>query len=168
MILASLKDDFQKTCRTFAVSFNTWIPFLGERQIWDLAAQLTNYPPAESCALLLGIYLIAHKSRKVDTMECIRSIYPVLKTLHSRLMSSSSPTIEIIQAGLLIAVYEHGQQLGQESYMTIGACSRMGYSIGLQKTLQINPPCDPTAKAIFETQNQTWWCVIMMERYVAH
>lgn len=59
-------------------------------------------------------------------------LYRVCKYHYSLFSSLKEPCVELIQSGLLIALYEHAHCLGSsQAYLTIGTCARMAGAIGL-------------------------------------
>ncbi|KAK6826473.1 hypothetical protein RU639_005439 [Aspergillus parasiticus] len=58
-------------------------------------------------------------------------LYRTCKHNYTVFLSFNEPCIELIQAGVLIALYEHAQCMGSQAYLTIGTCARMAGAIGL-------------------------------------
>jgi hypothetical protein len=58
-------------------------------------------------------------------------LYRVCKYTHSLFVSLKEPCIELIQSGVLIALYEYAQCMEDQAYLTIGTCARMANAIGL-------------------------------------
>ena len=70
----------------------------------------------------------------------------------------------MIQAGLLISIYENSEGLNDASYLSIGACVRLRHAIGLHKTLQQTPPIDYINQMEMESRKRIWWSVIILQR----
>ena len=88
------------------------------------------------------------------------------KGLYSIAMSTGTSSIELIQAGLLLALYEHYQALHSATYQTLRACARMGYTLGFHESLSENTPLVAEASCVAEKRRQVWWGIIILERYV--
>ncbi|KAE8321636.1 hypothetical protein BDV39DRAFT_212259 [Aspergillus sergii] len=58
-------------------------------------------------------------------------LYRTCKHNYTVFLSFNEPCIELIQAGVLIALYEHAQCMGSQAFLTIGTCARMAGAIGL-------------------------------------
>ena len=58
-------------------------------------------------------------------------LYRTCKHNFTLFVSFNEPCIELIQSGVLIALYEHAQCMGSQAYLTIGTCARMAGAIGL-------------------------------------
>lgn len=58
-------------------------------------------------------------------------LYRTCKHIYVSFISLNEPCIELIQSGVLIALYEHAQCIGSQAYLTIGTCARMAGAIGL-------------------------------------
>ena len=76
--------------------------------------------------LLLSIILIAHLSSKRVVGGGKPKLLRTLKSVYSVLQSAGKFSLELVQAVLLIASYEHCQALSQDAWLSIGSCARMG------------------------------------------
>ena len=100
--------------------------------------------------------------RERDSLE---QLYYTAKGLYGIFASTGRCSIEMVQAGLLMAFYEYCQALHDAVYLTLGACARMGYVLGFDKTLSQDVPSDNAVESISARQRQVWWGVIILERY---
>jgi hypothetical protein len=115
--------------------------------------------------LLLSIILIAHlSSHTVETADTPNELFPALKGMYSLLQSAGNISIELIQTGVLISSYKYSQALGQEAWLSIGACARMGHILGLHKTVKSHVPTGPLSRDRFETKRNLWWGIVVLER----
>lgn len=116
---------------------------------------------------MLAVHLVSQVYREVprgrDSMD---QLYHTTKGFHSILLSTGRSSIEVIQAGLLIAVYEYCQALHDTVYQTLGSCARMGYTLGFHKSLSPDILSDAQSNSVAERQRQVWWGIIIIERYV--
>jgi len=99
----------------------------------------------------------------------LEQLYYTTKGLYGFFGSTGRSSIEVVQAGLLMAFYEHCQALHDAAYLTLGACARTGYVLGFDKTLSSDTHSDthsdPVAESIAAKQRQVWWGIIILERY---
>jgi hypothetical protein len=160
-------DDILESCSTYFRTVHSWFPIIVKEELYNRLSRLRSSPTAEFSVLMLTIHLLSQVYREVprgrDSME---QLYHTTKGFYSILMSTGRSSIEIIQAGLLISVYEHCQALHDATYQTLGACARMGYTLGLHKSLSPDILLDAQANAIAERQRQIWWGIIIIERYI--
>jgi hypothetical protein len=104
-----------------------------------------------SCILLLtdepvGSFVSSNTASPPD-------LYRVCKYNYSSFVSFKEPSIELIQSGVLIALYEHAQCLGSQAYLTIGTCARMAGAIGLFSTTSNVYPSSEMANSLEEGTN---------------
>jgi hypothetical protein len=129
--------------------------------------QLRHEPMTSHFAvLLLSMIVVAHLSSQTgEPAQLPHNLFPVLKRIFSLLQATGRVSIELIQAGVLIASYESCQALGQEAWLSIGACARMGHVFGIHETIKIQTPTGEFCRAIFATKRSLWWGIVVVERY---
>jgi hypothetical protein len=164
-IFNAVRNEIENVCALYLRTTNSWLPIITDVRLHDHLAYLGENPDPEICTLILCIYLVtqapAHATEEGTNLE---SLYSILKPFHSSLQSMSMPSIPILQAGMLLAVYEQGQALDQLGYLSIGTCTRMGHAMGLQKTLQQDLSSAGADRAGLEERKHVWWCVVILER----
>lgn len=161
-------------CDTYFYTFHEWLPFVSRSDfdtafidyVDDFHARLDRETSlSHFSVLLLSVILIAHLSSKsvVRDKEYPAELYHAAKTLYSLLQFSGKSSLELVQAGLNIAAYEHCQARGQEAWLIIGGCVRMAQVMGLHQTVKVNGK--EVSSGGFETQKCVWWSVVILERY---
>lgn len=144
-----------------------WCPIIDNKELYDRLSRLRTSPTADFSILTLTIHLISQLYGQIPReRDGLERLYYTTKGLHSILMSTGRLSIEFIQAGLLLAAYEHFQALHDAAYQTLGACARMGYTLGFHKSLSPDILPDAHANAVAERQRQVWWGIIIFERYI--
>ncbi|PWY82111.1 hypothetical protein BO70DRAFT_259030, partial [Aspergillus heteromorphus CBS 117.55] len=111
--------------------------------------------------------MITRPLMRGDEPDALReAMYEAVKTLFWDKDSVSRPSLSLIQAGLLLAVYEYGHGLLNASFVTIGVCSSMAQLSGL-----CNPGCPPlprTGSLVSEDEMlHTWWGILVHERMLS-
>jgi len=91
--------------------------------------------------------------------------YQSCKLHFAQLVALSEPSIELIQAGMLIALFEYLQAIGNRSLTTLGICANLAYVLELD---------DVVAKESSRTSGEmnaeeeevvlTWWGLTRLER----
>ena len=74
--------------------------------------------------------------------------------------------MELVQAGLLIAIYEHARGMQRDAWLTVGNCARIGHLLGLHTLLRQLPPRDVEQRVELEDRRRLWWGVVVLERSV--
>ena len=80
-------------------------------------------------------------------------IYRTCKHNYTLFASLNEPCIELIQSGVLIALYEHAQCMGSQAYLTIGTCARMAGAIGLPSATSSASSSSKIANSVEEETN---------------
>lgn len=86
----------------------------------------------------------------------VESLYYTTKCFYSLLQSSGRVSLETLQAGLLIATYEYSQAFYEASALSIGTCARIGYALGLHKTIQPGNGSENIPKRDLEERRRVW------------
>jgi hypothetical protein len=152
-------------CERYFSTFHQSLPVIN-RDDFNRQLQSKSFT-SHFLALLLSVILMAHlSSRTTDRGAKHIELFRTLKNIYSLLQSTGKISIELIQAGLLVASYEHCQALSQDAWLLIGACSRMGEVLDLRQTITSHMPPDEFSSDSFETRRCLWWGIVVLERYV--
>lgn len=154
---------------TFFETFHRSLPILNQ----DLfRSQLQDASPsAHFSTLLLSMILISHLSSKISpgdgsVAKTKEELYPTLKSMYSLLLSTGNVTVELVQAGVIIATYEYCQALHRDAWLSIGTTVRLGQVLGLHLLIKERMPVEPENRPEFEMRRCVWWGVVVLERYV--
>lgn len=157
--------DIKAVCIRYFATLHKFLPCVSEAEVWKSLSQMESGPDAEMSVLLLSMYLVTHGSTSSSASSTeAETTYIMMKTLYSQLQLMNKLSLTMVQAGLLISIYENSEGLNDASYMSIGACVRLGHAIGLHKTLQQTPPVDYMERMEMESRKRVWWGVIILER----
>jgi len=144
-----------------------WYPILSKAQMVDGLGVVESSPKAELADLILCVYLMTQTSRRRPGHdERLQQLYHTTKGLHCLLLSTGRESIELVQAGLLVALFENSQGLHNAAYSSVGACARMGYILGLNKALSPDSKIHSRSPAVVQTERRVWWGVVILERYL--
>jgi Fungal specific transcription factor domain len=159
--------DIASVCeRCFTVT-GKWLPIIDRIEVLVRLPYLRATPSASFSTLVLCMCLYSQSSSNpLDRSSRVEPLYFTAKCFHSILQSTGRISLEVLQAGLLIAIFEYNQGLHAASALTIGICSRMGYSLGLHKTLKQEFVADSRSQKEIEEARRTWWAVFILERCV--
>lgn len=100
------------------------------------------------------------------------ALYATTKHFYIEVEGSSNPSIQILQAGLLIALYELGQGIYPAAYLSIGSCARYACVLGIEGTLgkcasaHIGSPM-VLSMLEMEDRRRVWWGVVILDRYLS-
>ncbi|KAH8806334.1 hypothetical protein F5882DRAFT_496594 [Hyaloscypha sp. PMI_1271] len=86
--------------------------------------------------------------------------------MYTLLQSTGKVSMELVQAGVLVACYEHCQALHQDAWLSIGACVRMAHLMGLHTVLRNMLPKERNERNILESKRCLWWGIVVIERVI--
>jgi hypothetical protein len=159
-VLNSLARSGQSIPSIVAVYYRTidvWLPVIPEAQIEKSLGSI-NQDPCIAC-LLLCMHMITQLPGGGQGRDTMRNqTYFEAKSLHTVQISSGSCSIEVAQAGLLIALYEHGHGILDAARATIASVSRVGSKLVYDK--QNTGTCN-----IADTDvGHLWWGIVIIDR----
>jgi hypothetical protein len=107
--------------------------------------------------LLLCMYLVTRQPGDSSGMRDMQSpVYFEAKTLLAALTSSGNSAIEVIQAGILLSLYEQGHGMIDVAQLTMSVCTRM--AMKMKVALRAAPEIQNT------DFGRLWWGLIILDR----
>lgn len=156
--------------QTYFCSFHKTLPIINK----DVFRSKLETSTADShfSTLLLSMFLITQLTPQVNANPSSnfgeQELYPTVKSIYSLLQSTGKVSMELVQAGVIIACYEHCQALHQDAWLSIGACVRMAHLMGLNTILQTTLPKEKAERRVLETKRCLWWGIVIIERSVGY
>ncbi|KAL2810316.1 fungal-specific transcription factor domain-containing protein [Aspergillus granulosus] len=143
-------------------NIHPWLPVIHEQIFRERASQLGVAPGAEVALIFLAMLLVLEGPGSSTGKETSQSqLYNLCRYLFSFLQISRSPSLELVQAGLLLVIYELGSGRSQAASLSIGACARLGYVLGLNVDSPQQLDIDWVRA---EEQRRVWLGVYMLDR----
>ncbi|KAI9708023.1 MAG: hypothetical protein M1820_004227 [Bogoriella megaspora] len=154
------------------------LPIISRTRFYNNLISLGAAPADDFSVLLLAICLITRTPalgyRPEDDSPRPaeqQSLYLNAKSLFAQIQVSCPPSITLVQAGLLLAVYEYTHSRPDDAFVTIAGVARLAYAAGIH-TRQI--PMTGAASRNIDTDSllraeeaaNTWWGIIICEREV--
>jgi Fungal specific transcription factor domain len=94
-------------------------------------------------------------------------LYYTVKHFYLEVEGSSVFSILVLQAGVLLALYELGHAIYPAAFLTIGACARYAHALGINVSRGLNSRRVLTLVEA-EERRRVWWAIIILDRYVLH
>ncbi|RDW85288.1 hypothetical protein BP6252_02878 [Coleophoma cylindrospora] len=153
-----------------------YLPVISRTRFHSSLITLGTTPSAGFSVLLLSISLITSSSklgwhaehantttRPVDQ----RTLHRATKSLFAQVQGLFPPSVHLIQAALLLAVYEYRHGRPEEAFVSLAGCARMAYAAGIHRPSPV-VHTDTDINADFQLQSEeaanTWWGIIIYER----
>jgi hypothetical protein len=146
---------FSEYFRTIGI----WLPaIVSEKALYK---RLQGEPSSEVALLLLSVFLAVQAPERgnPNTLFPQTTIYFAAKSLLSALIGAGVLSLEVVQASVLILLYEAGQGMLNQARMSAAFCSQMG--MRLLSKRQDNP-----TRAVDDIDDEKLWsCIMMLDRY---
>lgn len=138
------------------------MPFISKKRFYDLYLQPSFQSRPDVALLLLAIKLIT-------TLPTIGLGHPRTAlyhaTRHFYVEIEGAFSILVLQAAVLVALYELGHGIYPAAYLSIGACSRYAYALGINASRTV-----PARKVLtlveVEERRRVWWAIVILDRFV--
>jgi hypothetical protein len=145
----------------------SWMPLLSKKKIYQELANDPSQHPSDFIILLYCMKLLmwwppAHDgSAKRDGRTAAHST--ATRLLHEA-ECTGILTLQLLQAKLLVCLYELGHSIYPAAYLSVGACARYGMALGIDKTNEAFQRDLTTDPMDLEEMRRCWWAVIIIDR----
>jgi hypothetical protein len=158
--ITHVRDDAEK----FFTTTHTWWPIIFKRRFYKhLLNPLTS--PRPDVALLFLCIKISIWAPQDEFQNPRTSAYLLAKRYFLDLEMQGVFTLQALQAGILICLYEIGHGLYPSAYLTVGTCARYGIGFGLDKEALL-PFRDSNSWIETEEKKRAWWAILILDRSV--
>ncbi|TID20151.1 putative fungal-specific transcription factor [Venturia nashicola] len=164
-VLDDVHAQFDRMTSKFFHSVHSYLAFIHRPRFEKRVADSKIKADAEMSVLLLSMKLVAEPINYAQSGADPRqnSVYIAAKHFHRLVNKSKGPSLDLIQSGILLCLYEHNAAIGDVAYKTLADCANMGQRIGLNAS---NFKMDfgvPDMAAYQEEFRRTYWALISMD-----
>lgn len=154
--------EVRQMATTFFSNIHPWMPFISKT--WARKHLLSPLSPvqADSTLLLLSIQLITWIPSASANPKT--PMYTAAKRFFLELETAGSFSIRVVQAGLLIGLYELGHCIYPAAYMSVGTCARQAVALGFDKDIKQGNTTELPLDKI-EERRRVWWAILILDRY---
>lgn len=104
---------------------NTWFTIV-EKATFDRQLEATwDDLPAETSVMALCMALIARPPNQKPSKGMGDTVYHTTKAIVNLVQSKAPMSVQLLQAELLVAMYELSQSMPQQAYLSLGGCVQM-------------------------------------------
>lgn len=161
-ILGSRSDVDMIKARYFQSTY-TWMPIISRVRLGRLTDLACGRMRADAALLFLCMKLV-QEVPQAQPPAPPSELYMTTKEFFNSLQMKGLVTLRIIQAGLLLSVYELGHAVFPAAFMTIGFCSRGGVALGLHNRLAPQLAGKPRSWTEWEERQRVWWMIVILDR----
>jgi hypothetical protein len=153
----------------YFVTVHKWLPIINEKQFRDRIESRSHECDTNDFLLLTTIYLIVRRPDDQphpavmddDLYQAVRQFY-----FHVFADMASRPSIQLLQSGLLLAIYEYGHGLVDAAHSTLFACLSASMPLGIHQT-KAPLDMDVVWKCSMEDEStMVWWAIVVTDRCV--
>ncbi|OQU99119.1 Fungal specific transcription factor domain-containing protein isoform 3 [Cladophialophora immunda] len=160
-----LGDIKHQTSKYFA-SIHIWLPVVSRVRFYDAVRRLPGDLSSRTAWILLGctmrmIAYVPHDGTATGTGNMNESLYRQVKRMLLLTELECKPSLDLVQAWLLMASYEIGHGLESAAYLSIGSCARLAILLGLERKFD-----GGANSTLMEEKSRTWWGIVIVERHI--
>lgn len=120
----------ESNVRYYFGTINTWFTVIERASFEERMGRLWAEPSAETALLALCMHLIIRPPEEHPMMSMQNSPYHSVKTLCGIVAAKTPLSVSVVQANLLVCLYELGHLMPQQAYLTLGTCSTIVRAFG--------------------------------------
>ena len=156
--------ELREMIEQFFATIHSYFPITSKIRLYQHLANPLHEPGADIALLFLAMKLAC--SEIPEAMPPETQIYQDIKSFYNYVESQNGFSIQMIQALLLIALYEAGNCIYPAAYLSVGHAARLGHAMGLHErgVPQMLPRCTTWTEQ--EERRRVWWGVIIMDRFI--
>lgn len=144
-------------------NIDQWFPVISKKRLVARIAAFQARTDA-SLALLLLCMKLATQILSIDA-EPWSDLYGICKQFHLQVEGVPLLSIGLLQATLLIALYEIGHGIYPAGLLTVGHAVRLGHIIGLHDRDNANQLFRENSTLTGrEEERRVWWGVVLLDR----
>jgi len=155
--------DVRATVGGYFFSTATWMSIVSKKQLYQ---EITAFPieMAPDVVLLILCMKLVNDRVGPETQDPRTRLYAVVKNFFLTVESSGFASIRLLQAGILLCLYETGHAIYPQAYISIGHIGRLGQAIGLHDTNKTQLALEPGSWDEMEERRRVWWAVYILDR----
>ncbi len=158
------EQEIRATASKFFESTHIWMPFISKFRFYDHHLHPIFLYTADITLLSLCMKLIS-TSLPEAAKDPRTPIYHATKKFYTGVENSGNFSIQVLQAGILIALYELGHGIYPSAYLSIGSCARYAYALGINPTAKSHAIKVLTLIEL-EEKRRVWWAIVILDRYL--
>jgi hypothetical protein len=134
-------------------------PVLSRRQLPTMFSE----PRGDFILLCLAIHLLMQlPDTEHGSMQSL--LYVAVKTSIALLEATNFTSISVLQARLIVTLYEVGHGISPAASISVAGCARIVHALGLNQKFFQSVPLDETGKLAAEQDKRARWGIILLDR----
>jgi len=157
-------DEMHFIASSYFENIHTWMPFISKKRFYGSHLRPSFQTQPDVALLLLALKLITTpptpRPRNPRT-----PLYHAVKHFHLDVEGSSAFSTPVLQAGILVALYEILHAIYPAAFQSIGACARYAHALGINVSKSLNTKRMLTLVEV-EERRRVWWAIVILDRFV--
>ncbi|TVY43167.1 hypothetical protein LOCC1_G003182 [Lachnellula occidentalis] len=142
---------------------HSWLPIVSKKRFQEIVlGNPAGHIRSDYALLILGMDVVMSTSHEHNPRT---PAYLAFKQLYLELEIQGIVSIQILQAGILIALFELGHAIFPSAAISVEACVRYGHELGINWGAQF-PEKKPFSWVDIEEQNRVWWAIVILDRFI--
>lgn len=145
-------------------TINTWFTIIEKTTFEDRLARMWTEPSAETGLLVLCMLLVVRSPVEGSTSTSMQTgLYHAVKTLCGLVMAKVPLSVSILQANLLVGLYELVHFIPQQAFLTLGSCATIVRAFGwVDETFWGQDQWISRAREL-KLCSILWWSMVFLE-----
>lgn len=152
--------DIQAAAQIFFETIHVWMPIVSKQQFQQNLLQRLAFRRAELFILVLAMKLCSSRVTVAKSM-----LYRIVKQFYFDIESSGRLSVQVLQAAVLIAIYELGHGIYPAAIISVANCARIGTLLGIDRSLNAWGLISGVPWIELEERRRVWWAIIILDRY---
>jgi hypothetical protein len=150
----------------FFKHIHPWLPIISKRRFYQHFLNPLLQLREDTALLLLSIKLITWWPT-ANSNSAHTALYLASKRYFTELQTAGIFSVPIVQASVLISLYELGHSIYPAAFLSIGVCARYGAVLELDKDITLHRSDSPIPWQELEERRRLWWAILILDRYVS-
>lgn len=150
--------------RVYFERIHSFFPFISNKNFYE------HFPPAYappnpiSTILIACMKLVSWSPRDDPIKDPKSPSYFAIKRTLVETDIAGVWSLQLLQATILLSLYELGHAIYPAAYITIGACIRYALALGINESLTMNFNSPGVMPLEQEEKRRAWWAVLVLDR----
>lgn len=152
----------------YFVTVHRWLPIIDEERFRDRLEHHSYETDINDFLLLTSLHLTVRRPDEQPQPAAMDDdMYQAVRHFYFHIfagMACSSPSIQFLQSGLLLATYEYGHGLVDAAHATLFSCLSASMSLGLHLTKAPLNMDITWKRAMKDESTLIWWAIVVTDR----
>ncbi|KAF2713108.1 hypothetical protein K504DRAFT_497936 [Pleomassaria siparia CBS 279.74] len=163
----SITDSFSSSepiLASYYEKIHWWMPIISKTRLEPDMRKSISVPSAELQLLVLAMKIILWHPAQHEPSDPLTRAYTTAKDTINEAVVSGVLSLRILQAQVLVAIYELGHAIYPAAYLSLGSCARYGMALGVDVSLQPGLFIPGVGDLEMEERRRTWWAILILDR----